>query len=96
MVAETIAAIATAYGGAAGIGIVRISGEEAAEIAERVFKSKSGKKNKRFTYLSGCLWSYFDEANNLIDEAIALVMWAPHSFTGEMWLNFNVMVVPLF
>ncbi|HHX96792.1 MAG TPA: tRNA uridine-5-carboxymethylaminomethyl(34) synthesis GTPase MnmE [Clostridia bacterium] len=82
MVAETIAAIATAYG-AAGIGIVRISGEEAAEIAERVFKSKSGKKIKDLPTYQAVYGHIFDEANNLIDEAIALVMWAPHSFTGE-------------
>ena len=39
---DTIAAIATAMGNS-GIGIVRISGEEAIEIADRVFKFKGGK-----------------------------------------------------
>ena len=41
---DTIAAIATAYG-EGGIGIVRISGEDAIEIGNRVYKSKNGCHN---------------------------------------------------
>ena len=40
---ETIAAIATGMGNA-GIGIVRISGDAAITVADRVFKGKSNKK----------------------------------------------------
>ena len=40
---ETIAAISTALG-SSGIGIVRISGSEAVEVADRIFRSRTGKK----------------------------------------------------
>ena len=40
---QTIAAISTALG-SSGIGIVRISGERAVEVADRVFRSPSGKR----------------------------------------------------
>ena len=79
---ETIAAISTAYG-PAGVGIIRISGDEAATIADKVFKSKSGVKIKdqdtyRITY--GYI---YDQDGQLIDEALALTMRGPFSFTGE-------------
>ena len=79
---ETIAAISTAYG-PAGVGIIRISGDEAATVADKVFKSKSGVKIKdkdtyRITY--GYIYA---EDGQLIDEALALTMWGPFSFTGE-------------
>ena len=43
MKTDTIAAIATALS-ESGIGIIRISGEEAIETADRIFRTKSGKK----------------------------------------------------
>lgn len=42
MKTETIAAIATAQG-QGGIGVIRISGEEAIDIADKIFKAVSGK-----------------------------------------------------
>lgn len=79
---DTIAAITTAMG-AAGVGIIRISGSEAAEVADRVFKSKKGTKIKntethRITY--GWI---VDKSAEYVDEALVLNMWEPHSFTGE-------------
>lgn len=44
---DTIAAIATAPG-EGGIGIVRISGEKSLEVAQSIFKSKSGKMIKDY------------------------------------------------
>lgn len=79
---DTIAAISTAYG-PAGIGIIRISGPKAAEVADRVFQSKKGntleqQETYRVTY------GYIkDSEGQMLDEALALTMWAPHSFTGE-------------
>jgi tRNA modification GTPase len=79
---DTIAAISTAYG-PAGIGIIRISGPNAAEVADRVFQSKKGitleqQDTYRVTY------GYIKDRNGqMLDEALALTMWAPHSFTGE-------------
>ena len=79
---ETIAAISTAYG-PAGVGIIRISGDEAATVADKVFKSKSGAKiidkdTYRITY--GYIYA---QDGQLFDEALALTMWGPSSFTGE-------------
>ena len=79
---ETIAAIATPTG-EGGIGIVRISGEQAIEIASCVFAAKSGVElaalsANTFTY--GCIHKLNGE---MVDMGVALVMRGPHSFTGE-------------
>ncbi len=79
--ADTIAAIATPQA-AGGIGIVRISGDEAAAIADRVFNSDDGKPltlSKGYTAHYG----YVYDGSDKIDEAIALVFKAPKSYTGE-------------
>ena len=78
---STIAAIATAQA-AAGIGVVRISGECAAEIADRVFKSVSGKKIEQIGGYKALFGKVCDGGVEL-DEAVALVFRAPHSYTGE-------------
>ena len=78
---KTISAISTANG-AGGIGVIRISGEKAIETADKVFKSVSGKKLcelKGYTAAYGRIFDGDDE----IDEAVALVFRAPHSYTGE-------------
>ncbi len=78
---KTIAAIATANG-VGGIGIIRISGENAKEIADKIFKSSS---NKKICAMKGYTASYgkiYDD-NELIDDAVALVFNAPNSYTGE-------------
>lgn len=54
---ETIAAIATGMGNA-GIGIVRISGDAAITVADRVFKGKSNKKIIGIKEPHGSLWTY--------------------------------------
>ena len=41
---DTIAAISTGTMGSGGIGIIRISGDEAIEVADRLFRGVSGKK----------------------------------------------------
>ena len=77
----TIAAISTAQA-SAGISVIRISGDEAIEIADKVFRSKSGKKlceMKGYTCALGMVY----EKNEAIDECIATVFIAPHSYTGE-------------
>lgn len=77
----TIAAISTAQG-AGGIGIIRISGENAIEIADKVFVSFSGVK---LCDLEGYRAAYGNIVadNETIDECVALVFRAPKSFTGE-------------
>ena len=78
---DTIAAIATATG-SGGIGIVRISGENAVDIADKLFVPKSGKplkERKSHTLSYGSI--VFD--GKVIDEALVSVMRAPNSYTCE-------------
>lgn len=78
---STIAAISTAQG-QGGIGVIRVSGEQAFTIVDKIFKSVSGKKImdiKGYTALFGHI--YNDE--EVLDEAVVLKYVAPKSFTGE-------------
>ena len=78
---KTIAAIATARG-QAGIGVIRISGDEAVQIADRVFKSASGKKVKDLSGYNALYGRVYD-GEECVDEVITLVFKAPKSYTGE-------------
>ena len=77
---DTVAAVATAMG-EGGIGIVRISGERALEILNKVFCSvkKSPVENRKLTY--GFVEDNF--TGEKIDEVMAVYMKAPHSYTAE-------------
>lgn len=79
---DTIAAIATGMTNA-GIGIIRISGSEAIEIADRIFHA--GAKGKTLRQLSGysALYGTICDGDVVLDEAICLVMLAPNSYTTE-------------
>lgn len=81
MKSSTIAAISTAQG-EGGIGVIRISGEEAVKIADKVFKCAG---NKRISDLKGyqASFGYVMKNSEKIDEAVALVFKAPNSYTGE-------------
>lgn len=84
----TIAAISTPQG-EGGIGTVRLSGSEAAKIADRVFTSVSGKKiadAKGYTALLGKV----SNEDGDIDEAVALIFVAPKSYTGENVVELSV------
>ena len=77
----TIAAIATSPG-EGGIGIIRISGMQAADVADRVFHTK---KIKSF-HEAEPYRMYFGrvmEGNRQVDEGLAVYMRSPHSYTGE-------------
>lgn len=78
---KTIAAISTPSG-AGGMGVIRISGENALEVAQRVFVSVSGKK---ITEMKGYTASFGKvvDGEETVDEAVVLVFRAPHSYTGE-------------
>lgn len=78
---STIAAISTGQA-AGGIGIVRISGENALNIADRIFKSMSGLKLNELSGYRAALGTVFLEEKP-VDEAIATVFRAPKSYTGE-------------
>lgn len=77
----TIAAISTAQG-QGGIGVIRVSGEQAFTIVDKIFKSVSGKKImdiKGYTALFGHIYNN----EEVLDEAVVLKYVAPKSFTGE-------------
>lgn len=77
----TIAAVSTAQAGA-GISVIRISGDEAIKIADRVFRAKSNQplsSMKGYTCALGGAYSNDEK----LDECIATVFRAPHSYTGE-------------
>lgn len=78
---STIAAISTAQG-QGGIGVIRVSGEDAFTIVDKIFKSVSGKKImdiKGYTALFGHIYNN----EEVLDEAVVLKYVAPKSFTGE-------------
>lgn len=78
----TIAAISTAAA-PGGIGIVRLSGPEARKIADRVFRSKSGKKVEGQKGYTAMLGGAYTAAGEKLDDVVALVFAAPKSYTGE-------------
>lgn len=79
---DTIAAIATAQA-PGGIGIIRISGENAREIAGKVFRSASNKTLDEISGYQALYGRVFDENQTPIDDVIALNFAAPKSYTGE-------------
>ena len=78
----TIAAISTAMS-ASGIGIVRISGEDAMEIISRIYRSKGGKKRIKEVPSHTIHYGYIYDGEELIDEVLVMIMRAPRTFTGE-------------
>ena len=82
MQGDTISAIATAQG-EGGIGIIRLSGDQAVEIAAKLFQPVSGRKLTDYETHRAIYGRIIDEDGRIIDEAIALLMKAPHSYTKE-------------
>ena len=79
---DTIAAIATAMGNS-GIGIVRISGDEAVEIADRIFKLKGGKEKLADQKSHTIHYGFICDGEEVIDEVLVMLMKGPRSFTAE-------------
>lgn len=78
---STIAAISTGRA-PGGIGVVRISGENAIEIGDKIFSSFSGKKLCETPGYSALYGKAYDKNGN-IDNVVALIFRAPKSYTGE-------------
>ena len=80
---STICAISTAPG-VGGIAVIRVSGPDTFKICDRIFRPKKAGKSlstqKAYTLTYGSIVGNNDET---IDEVIAAVFRAPHSFTGE-------------
>ena len=82
MKTETIAAIASAMTNS-GIGIIRISGEDAFDVIDKIYRSQKGNK-----LLSKCKshtihYGYIYDEDEIIDEVMVLLMRAPNSYTRE-------------
>lgn len=78
----TIAAISTAMS-TSGIGIIRISGEDAMEVISRIYRSKGGKKDITKVSTHTIHYGYIYDKEELIDEVLVMIMKAPRTFTGE-------------
>lgn len=78
---ETISAVITALGEGA-VGIVRISGENALAVGEKIFRAASGKKLAEYAP-NTLVYGHVYEEDSLIDEVLAVYMKAPRSYTAE-------------
>ncbi|MBE6803589.1 MAG: tRNA uridine-5-carboxymethylaminomethyl(34) synthesis GTPase MnmE [Ruminococcaceae bacterium] len=78
---STVAAISTGKA-PGGIGIVRISGENAISVADKIFSSFNGKKLCEIPGYTALYGKAYDKTGN-IDNVVALVFKAPKSYTGE-------------
>ena len=82
---DTIAAISTGMTNS-GIGIVRISGEEAFDIADRIYKGR----NKITESESHTIhYGHIIDGEETIDEVLVMIMRAPRTFTGEDTVEIN-------
>lgn len=82
MKTETIAAIASAMTNS-GIGIIRISGEDAFDVIDKIYRPQKGNK-----FLSQCKshtihYGHIYDEDEIIDEVMVLLMRAPNSYTRE-------------
>ncbi len=88
MTLDTIVAIITPSG-EGGISSIRLSGEEAFTIADKIFRTKSGEKLKDKAGYTAAYGHIFD-GDTLLDDGIALIFRAPKSYTGENTVEISV------
>ncbi|KYH33755.1 tRNA uridine-5-carboxymethylaminomethyl(34) synthesis GTPase MnmE [Neomoorella mulderi] len=95
MLADTIAAVATPPG-EGGIGIVRLSGSEAVAIASKIFQPRRGPDFAASRSHTLRLGMIIDPATGeTVDEVLACIMRAPHSYTAEDVVEINCHGGPL-
>lgn len=85
---DTIAAISTAVSNS-GIGIIRISGKDAVAIADRVYRSKGGKKRLADQPTHTIHYGYIVDQDEAVDEVLVMLMRGPKSFTMEDTVEVN-------
>ena len=85
---DTIAAIATAMSDS-GIGIIRISGDEAIQIADRIFRSVNPDKKLINVKSHTVHYGYIYDGDIFLDEVMAVIMKAPKSYTTEDTVEIN-------
>jgi tRNA modification GTPase len=85
---NTIAAIGTAMSHS-GVGIIRISGSQAIEVADKIFRpKKAGKKLKNVPTFT-IHYGYICDGDEVVDEVLVSVMRGPHSYTAEDVIEIN-------
>ena len=84
---DTIAAISTGMTGS-GIGIIRISGPDAIDIADKVYDSRSGKKLEDMPTHT-IHYGFIRDGEEFIDEVLVMLMRGPRSFTAEDTVEIN-------
>ncbi len=81
-VLDTIAAVSTPYG-KGGVALIRISGEDAVFVAEKIFSPANGKKLSEMSAAKMTYGSIHMPDGREVDDGMAVCFYAPHSFTGE-------------
>ncbi|MCF2680513.1 tRNA uridine-5-carboxymethylaminomethyl(34) synthesis GTPase MnmE [Faecalicatena contorta] len=84
----TIAAISTAMS-PSGIGIVRMSGNDAFQIADTIYKGKNKDKKLSKQKSHTIHYGYIIDGEDTIDEVLVMLMRGPHSYTGEDTVEIN-------
>ena len=88
MAERTIAAISTPQGEGA-IGVIRISGEDAVAVADRIFRPLGDKPLRELSGYRAAYGEIYD-GETFLDTAVALVFRAPKSYTGEDVVEISV------
>ena len=88
METNTIAAISTALS-EGGIGIVRVSGEDAFQIVNKIFKNKKGEQNLLSFKSHTIHYGFIYDGDEIVDEVMVSVMKAPNTFTKEDVVEIN-------
>ncbi|MCQ2419984.1 MAG: tRNA uridine-5-carboxymethylaminomethyl(34) synthesis GTPase MnmE [Clostridia bacterium] len=83
-----IAAVATGWA-RTGIGVIRMSGDEAISLAGRLFKLNTGTPLEKAADRKLVLGTLFDKDGRAIDHCMATISHAPHSYTGEDTVEFQ-------
>lgn len=86
--ADVIAAVSTGNQISA-IGIIRLSGEGCAQVADRIFKRKNGAPLADAPARKLVLGELHDVNNRVIDQCMAVYTPGPHSYTGEDTVEFH-------
>lgn len=85
---DTIAAISTGLTNS-GIGIVRISGSEAFEIGDKIFRPKNGRTKVSEMKSHTIHYGYIMDGEQVIDEVLLMVMRGKNTYTAEDTLEIN-------
>lgn len=81
-ITDTVAAISSAAGNS-GIGIIRVSGDEAIEVVDKIFRPAN--KNKKLANVESHTvhYGHIMDGDKTLDQVLVIVMKNPHSYTGE-------------